>query len=373
MSSIPLPPDACSRREDEPRQPAARVAWVDVSRVLVMLGTIMTHAPVPRTWEERLWFTSAGRMCLLFAFAGYFMARRCPPGVWFPQMGRAVRMLVAYVLLVVVYVACLGWSPYWHWQDLSALESGTWLERLDLARRLLGMGDYPPGPLWFLRDLLLLTLACGFFAWLGRRRWLYPMIAVCLLFGVETACHRFEIAGWELLHPREIAFFGLGAALTHVPLSSIAAWLKRWWAPMVILALLLLWYEPRHWDLLTPAGIAAYMGLSMVAALWLEHLLPRVARLVARLGETVFFVYVLHMLVIDLGTYALQQKFGIDAARLPAWLWLLVVPAIYGLIHALGMGIKRRSPRLFELLAIRPPRKDPPLGAQAGAPVDAAR
>lgn len=350
--------------------PAAstRVAWVDVSRVLVMLGTIMTHAPVPLAWEERLWFTSAGRMCLLFAFAGYFMARRCPPGVYFPQLGRAVRMMAAYGILVVVYVACLGWSPFWRWQDLSALGTGAWVEQLDLIRRLLGIGDYPPGPLWFLRDLTVLTLACGGFAWLARRGWLYPLIAVCLLFGTETACHRFEIGGCEIIHPREIAFFGLGVALAKVPLAALADWLRRWWAPITAIALFLLWYEPKHWDLLTPVGIAAYMGLSMVAALWLERLVPRAARLIARLGETVFFVYVLHMLVIDLVIYNSQKIFRIEANQVPVWLWPLVVASIYLIIHAVGMSIKCRSPRLFEVLAIRPPRKENSPGLRSSCP-----
>lgn len=340
-----------------PPQPPRRVAWVDVSRVLVMFGTVLTHAPLPRVWEERLWFTSAGRMCLLFAFAGYFMARRCAPGVLFPQMGRARRMAAAYALLVVVYVLCLGWSPYWHWQDLSPLAEGSWGARLDLLRRLFGIGDYPPGPLWFLRDLLLLTLACGFFARLGRKGWLYPIIVAGLCFGWEDACHRFELNGWEVIHPREIAFFCLGVAMTGVPLDRVASWLKRMSLPIVASAIFLLWYEPQHWRLLTPAGILAYMGLSMVLALWLERLWPKAARLVARLGETVFFVYVLHILLIDLLLHVLPKTAGGSPVHLPPWSWLILVLLIYLAIHALGMGLKKRCPALFEVLAIRPPRK----------------
>ncbi len=354
-------PDAPVKRENTSQlQSSSRVAWVDVSRVLVMFGTVLTHAPLPRSWEERLWFTSAGRMCLLFAFAGYFMARRCLPGVRFPQWGRVKRMAAAYVLLVVVYVLCLGWSPYWHWQDLSPLTEGSWGERLDVLRRLFGLGDYPPGPLWFLRDLLVLTLACGFFAQLGRRGWLYPLAVACLCLGWEDACHRFELGGYQVIHPREIAFFCIGVALTGAPLARIAAWLKRWSVPIVAAALFLLWYEPQHWRLLTPVGILAYMGLSMAAALWLERIAPKAAKLVARLGETVFFVYVLHMLLIDLLLYYLHETAGVEPEYLPPWLWLLLVPILYLLIHFSGMALKKRLPELFELLAIRAPKERKP-------------
>lgn len=349
--------DQPAMREEPPvPQPPRRVAWVDVSRVFVMFGTVLTHAPLPRAWEERLWFTSAGRMCLLFAFAGYFMARRCPPGVIFPQMGRAKRMAAAYALLVVVYVLCLGWSPYWRWQDLSPLADGSWAARLDLLRRLFGIGDYPPGPLWFLRDLFLLTLACGFFAKLRRKGWLYPMIVAGLCFGWEDACHRFEWNGWELIHPREISFFCLGVALTGVPLDRIAAWLKRMSLPIAAGGLFLLWYEPQHWNLLTPAGILGYMGLSMVLAMWLERVAPKAARRIAGLGETVFFVYVLHMLLIDLFLHVLPKTVGISPEHLPPWVWLILVPLIYLGIHAVGMGLKKQCPDLFEILAIRSPR-----------------
>lgn len=345
-------------REETPvPQPPKRVAWVDVSRVLVMFGTVLTHAPLPRAWEERLWFTSAGRMCLLFAFAGYFMARRCAPGVLFPQIGRAKRMAAAYALLVGVYVLCLGWSPYWRWQDLSTLAEGSWGGRLDLIRQLFGIGDYPPGPLWFLRDLLLLTFACGFFAKLGRKGWLYPLIAASLCFGWEDACHRFELNGLEVIHPREIAFFCLGVAMTGVSLARIAAWLKRMSLPIAVVAFFLLWYEPQHWKLLTPAGILAYMGLSMVLALWLERVVPKAAHLIAGLGETVFFVYVLHMLLIDLILYYLQKVAGLPPTYLPPWVWPILVSLIYLSIHTAGMGLKKRCPALFEVLAIRPPRK----------------
>ena len=252
------------------------------------------------------------------------------------------------------------------------------MDRLDLLRRLFGIGDYPPGPLWFLRDLLLLTLACGFFVKLGRKGWLYPVIVAGLSFGWEDACHRFELGGLEMIHPREIAFFCLGVALTGVPLDRIAAWLKRMSLPIVAGALFLLWYEPQHWNLLTPAGILGYMGLSMVLALWLERVWPKAARLVAGLGETVFFVYVLHMLIIDLFLHVLQNKAALFPEQLPPWIWLLLVPLIYVGIHLAGMGLKKRCPGLFEVLAIRPSRRkevnaDPPRNTAdveaAGPPV----
>lgn len=160
-----------------------------------------------------------------------------------------------------------------------------------------------------------------------------------------------------MVHPREIAFFGLGVALTNVPLARIAGFLRRWSAFIAVMGVAVIWYELHHCNQLTPAGIAAYMSLSMAAALWWERLWPRSAKLIARLGETVFFVYVLHILVIDLGSAILKASLSIEAAELPPWLWLLAVPIIYLTIHALGMGIKQRSPKLFELLAIRPPKK----------------
>ncbi len=331
-----------------------RVAWVDIARVITMMATMLTHAPTVMSIKQGMWFTGSGRMCLLFVVAGYFMARSCPPGVWFPQLKRAWRMVAAYVLLIGLYIICLGWTRFWMWQVLDPLVDGDCEERLDVLMHVFGIGDQPPGPFWFLRDLILLTLACGFLASLGRRKCLYPLIIACLCFGQGLACNHFMIDGYQVIHPREIAFFALGISLTTVPLTTIAAFLRRqgWW--IVALFAWVLWYEARTLPHMSHLGIVSYIGATCVVALWIEQLLPRFSRWMASLGQTVFLVYVLHMLVISLLVYLLP--FDVQDASFPKWCWFFAVPAIYLLIHYMGMGIKRVSPDLFDLLAIRPPR-----------------
>lgn len=330
--------------------PSGRVAWVDVSRVLVMLGTVLAHTPVDDSWKSLLAFTSPGRMCLLFTVAGYFMARRCTPGVLFPHWGRAVRMAAAYALLVCLYMIPLGWSF-----EGPRPGEGFAMSAMRFLLSLVMIADNPPVPLWFLRDLLLLTLACSLFAWLGKRRMLYPLILLCLLLGLETSSSKFELGGWLVTHPRSVAFFALGMALTNISLANVAAWLKRWSLLLAPAALGLVIFERGTLPVLEPLGIVAYMTLSLIAALWLERVLPALARGVARFGETVFFVYVLHLPVlkaIELGLSACS----VDAARLPSGFWLALVPVVYLAVHALGMAIKRCSPELFGILAIRPPK-----------------
>lgn len=333
-----------------------RIAWVDVARVLMMVCVIIEHLPLNDAWRSWMDFSTAGRMCTFFAFAGYFMARRCPTGggAPFPQWSRAKLLLASYVVLSLLYINC---SPYRIGDVITLLQSGTWKEGLKVLQTIFGIGVSPSGPLWFLRDLFLLTLAVGFLVRLKRYGLLYVLMGVCLLFGWNQSCVHFEIGNVQLPHPRELAFFALGIAVSQVSLEAIAGWLTRWSLPIVLLSTACILIEYRYCLLLTPAGISAYLALSLLAALWLERLWPQAMGRVALLGETVFFVYGAHILVIR---YIIHELYGagIDPFGLvPTWGLVLFACVLYLLIHAGGMLLKRFSPRLFDLLATRPPKK----------------
>lgn len=86
-------------------------------------------------------------------------------------------MFFAYVILIALYVAVLGWTPFWTWQVLDPLVDGTWDQKADVICHLFGIGDQPPGPFWFLRDLIILTICCGGLVYLKKRGWL---LVICL-------------------------------------------------------------------------------------------------------------------------------------------------------------------------------------------------
>lgn len=320
---------------------------------------MLTHSPILYGIKRGMWFTGSGRMCLLFVVAGYFMGKTKPgTPLYFPQAGRAVRMFIAYVILIALYVVALGWTSYWNWQILDPLLTGTWSERLNVLCHLFGLGDQPPGPFWFLRDLLLLTLMCGGLIYLKKKGWLLLISLALLCFGKELACNHFKILDYQVIHPREIAFFALGVCLSAVPLATIGDYLrKRSWVILAATAAVLL-YEWNTLDHPSPIGIVFYMLSTCVAALFVEKAFPRFGKWMASLGETVFLVYVLHMLFISLIWHLARLWYKNPAAMLPESSWFLIVPLLYLSIHYLGMGIKRLSPSFFALIAIRPPKKN---------------
>ncbi len=339
--------------------PSRRVAWVDIARVFTMLCTMLTHSPVLIELKRKMWFTGSGRMCLLFVVAGYFMARSksASPG-WFPQAGRAKRMILAYVFLIVLYIVLLGWTPYWNWQVLDPLFSGNPGETLDVLERLFGIGDQPPGPFWFLRDLIILTLACQGFVWLKGKGWLLLICLALLCFGKELACNHFRIMGeYQVIHPREIAFFALGVCLSSISLHEMGEYIRKRSVLIMVTAFVLLYYEWKTISHPSPMGIIFYMLAVCTVALFVERKWPVAGRWIAGLGESVFLVYVLHMLFISLIWQLVKLWYKNPEAMLPGWAWFLIVPVLYLGIHYLGMGIKKISPRLFDIIAIRPPRK----------------
>ena len=323
-----------------------------------MLCTMLTHSPIIFGIKQGMWFTGSGRMCLLFVVSGYFMGKSKPGmPLYFPQAGRALRMIIAYIILIGVYVLVLGWTPYWNWQVLDPLLTGTPMEQLEVLCHLFGIGDQPPGPFWFLRDLIILTLLCGGLIYLRKKGWLILICLALLCFGKELACNHFKIDIYQVIHPREIAYFAFGVFLSPIPLVTIGNYLrKQSWIILVATPIVLL-YE---WTTLahpSPIGITFYMLSMCVIALYVEKLLPRFGKWVASLGETVFLVYVLHMLFISLISHLAHLWTNNPEALLPEHSWFLIVPLLYLAIHYVGMGIKRLNPDLFALIAIRPPKK----------------
>lgn len=341
---------------DSPPLSAPRVAWIDIARVFTMLCTMLTHAPVMFALKQRMWFTGSGRMCLLFVVAGYFMAKpKKGQSVVFPQAGRAVRMFFAYVILIALYVAVLGWTPFWTWQVLDPLIEGSWDQKADVLCHLFGIGDQPPGPFWFLRDLIILTICCGGLVYLKKKGWLLIICLALVCFGKELACNHFKIMSYQVIHPREIAFFSLGVCLSSVSIQSISEYLMKCRWVILISTPVIFIYEWMTLDHPSPVGIAFYMLSTCVIALYVEKGLPRFGKWMASLGETVFLVYVLHMLIISFIWYAVRLWYKDASATLPEYYWFLLVPLLYLLIHYFGMAIKRMNPGLFALIAIRPP------------------
>ena len=340
--------------EDQVYPNPKRVAWVDIARVFTMLCTMLTHAPVVDALKRGMWFTGSGRMCLLFLVAGYFMGKRKEgSSVYFPHAGRALRMFWAYIILIGLYVLFLGWTPYWTWQVLDPLLSGSIAQKFDVVERIFGIGDQPPGPFWFLRDLILLTLMCGGLIYLRRKKLLLMISLALLCFGKELACNHFVIGVYQVIHPREIAFFSLGVCLTPVSLATIADFLRKRSLIILVATAVVLFYE---WGTLShpsPLGISFYMLFVCVIALGIERYWPAFAKWMAGLGETVFLVYVIHMLLISLIWHLVRLWFKDPSAMLPEWSWFMIVPLMYLAIHYFVMWIKRLSPNLFSLLAIR--------------------
>lgn len=305
-----------------------RVAWVDSARCLAMYFILWLHVSEGQEWLHQL---IPGALCLFFVLAGYFM-----PASPSKAVRRALRLGLAWVLWSLVTLAFFLWLK-WPFSFTWAAVFGWDGEALNT-------------PLWFLRNLFLFQLIVAGLAALRvlpRYNWLVFLLLCGFSWADEPPQHvglRFD---WLP------AVLG-GYCLKRWPLDAIRLFLLRH-AGVLVAAVLVLALQNNLYPLwlhqqgiedygcslpLAPLGIAL---LFCLAAMALEHFLPRLNALLAAAGAGLMFTYAAHYILYTPVYHQCWPK---------AYGWLYALAALV-ILSLLCRWLQRRCPRLLAVLIAR--------------------
>lgn len=301
-----------------------RLPWVETARLLATLSVIMQHVP-SGGFPPNQWLIGPA-LATFFLLAGYFSASRLQgegAGKW--TAGRVMSLLRPYLFWCAAYWLLAGMpvSP-------GALAS------------VFGLGVCPLlTPMWFLRDLMVFTLAAFL---LSKIRWvLYAAGLFCLFLNRWD-----DSLAWP--SPYMFGDFVLGIMLA----SSIPGCLDRWEKlPLAVHGSILLACTALVWTSCTDTFLipdTAFSGLAVLAFLSFgmvaRAISPALAERLALWSSGSFFVYCSHIFVLIALT-------GVEAcfpSPWPAWAWWCLVPVVYMLARGVYLFIKRYFPRALVLM-----------------------
>lgn len=308
-----------STAEERPRLP-----WVEIARLMATLSVIMQHVP-SGGFPPNQWLIGPA-LATFFLLAGYFSASRLEgqgAGTW---TGRRLLSLL--------------W-PYFFWCVAYWLLAGMPLSP-DSLSAVFGLGACPMlTPMWFLRDLMMFTLAAFLLS-----RWrpvLYALGLFCLFLNRWD-----DTLAWP--SPYMFGDFVLGIMLASSAPGSLDRWGKM---PMAVHASILLACIALIWTSCTDTFLipdTAFSGLTVLAFLSfgivVKAITPGLAERLARWSSGSFFVYCSHIFVL-IALMGVEMCFP---SPWPAWVWWCLVPVVYMLARGIYLFIKRYFPRALVLM-----------------------
>lgn len=309
-----------SGKEIHPRLP-----WVEIARLLATLVVIMQHVP-SMEFPPNQWLIGPA-LATFFLLAGYFSASGLDEqgaGTW---AGRRLLVLL---------------RPYLFWCAAYWLAAGMPLAPGSLAS-VFGLGTCPMlTPMWFLRDLMMFTLAA--FLLSRFRPALYAFALFCLFL------HRWDDSlAWP--SPYMFGDFALGVMLA----SAAPGCLNRWGnMPLAVHGSILLASVVLVWVSCTDSFLIAdgsFSGLIVLAFLSfgiiVKAVSPGWSEKLARWASGSFFVYCSHIFVL----IALMGVESCFPSPWPAWAWWCLVPAVYMMARSVYVFLKRCFPRSLVLMS----------------------
>lgn len=198
------------------------------------------------------------------------------------------------------YVSSSSWHIFWDY--------GRWGE----MQNLLGWTKVCTGPvdipLWFLRDLIIVSLAAPIIYWMIKK---LRFVAILGLFAIYASSIGYIIQG---LSPTAFFFFGLGAyfSLNNIDVVSFASKIKySLWIVFAFMLIPCIYYDSPntmigdaiHPFLITPLVLLAFVLVSAIRS-------ERIKEWTKRLNSSCFFIYAAHMMMcfIFFSPVTLSQK-----------------------------------------------------------------
>lgn len=310
-----------------------RDAWVDIMRVLAMIFIMFQHTP---TDHDPVAYVVFSGVFFFFMASGYFLARKyaaaSSPVPWL-NWNKAGLILCAYVFWILVSMIVFGFP--------STLAG--WVANLGIGRVPLG------GILWFLRDLTVFVLISGTLFRIPRACLAILCLASLSLFCTDyfhSLWFYYGDKGWNAIHPRGLGAFALGMLLSRYSLEELKNMAGKIWVyVLIIFPVIFIWemYSRIH-----ASALSLCMGTLWIAScsLAVTRYFPRAASCCARLGPSVFFVYVGHALV-----YKLLICMGLPEGN--ALAWGMAVPAVFLLLSGAYFLLGRLRPQALKYIALK--------------------
>lgn len=313
--------------------------------VMIHVTRPAAHQPVARV----VWELTRGGVCRMavpffFAFSGYFLARRAgEPGWWPFQLKKRIRTLFIpyciWITVVLAYKVLLdGVAP---WYDVTTFRGFAKVYGLNL------FGMPLLGAMWYVRDLLLFTLAAPVLFWLVEKL-RGPFLLV--LFVTYAILSPGEPPRWMTFPAEMTAFFRSGISLEGLFYFCLGAFLFRHpvsvsrrigiWCGLAAIGLILLRLVCVHERLPMPVCLRTFfIPLSMVAS-W--AFAPTVRGPVFLLAAA-FPIFVMHGLIIKTTRYFLDVPHNLA-------FWLLQVTLATTVPIAFAWLMRRFLPRVASVL-----------------------
>lgn len=283
-----------------------------------------------------------------FAISGYYMFAKPKPWLDRQLYSQEMKKRVSTLLL-----------PYLIWCTIPMiLNAGRDLSLQYLGRpstsQLNSFGDWcnyiynayifstVNDPLWYVRDLIVLSILAPLFYLMGKRTpWLIIFIYIPYFLN-----YKFPFASGT-----GYFFFGIGAiiALQGKNLLALAERQRAWLIPLCTLLTLSIPFAFGHkyqWNI-----IAIYIPLMVGAILAIGGLirdhLPRLHRLNTWLYPSVFFIYIVHEVLILPAVKGAFYKFGLLETP---WGYFLCGGLVWGISFGLYKVLERYSPKTLAIL-----------------------
>lgn len=317
-----------------------------------------------------MWAWCSMAVPLFFVFAGFLFFREGLPLGWQGYAAKLKRrvwtLLVPFVLWNLLVLGITGFNECWregfsaHWQEVAT----------DPWRLLDGIFGGPPydGPLWFVHDLMSLTLLTPIIGPLCSIRtrsgaqlgWLVPATLLCLSFVYPPLAvnHGFLCQPW-----RSSLYFSMGCCCA-LHRFDFLAFVERFWRWFPPAAFAYLWVQqmvihlpglPGTYWASASGQVGELVGAAAVVALGARWVESQPLLWCRRWAGAAFFVYAAHAMVeAFLNRYILRLLHSVcpDDFLVPL-LALDVVSLVldFGICFGGYLLLRRYTPRLCSLLA----------------------
>ena len=363
----PPPPNTTAPSPTAMADKKQRVEWIDFCRVYTAFCVILRHCDRHYGYPAYVidLFNYRSLIFFFFLMAGYF-THTARAGQWL-DWGRARRLALPYLFWGLLALCTM--QPLMHLGQVSHGD-WSWLSPLTVVKEL-GLRswcywDYSNVPLWFLRTLILLSLASPLLQRL-RAKPLLCLVLICAAASdvlcesdAETAAHykRHGVA-WLPFRTYEsvlaLGFYAGGLLLRrYATTEQLTAFVRSYaWLPVLgalaLLPAVYCWgfYPPVQSSALVLLGVATTLSLGCLC----ERYLPRLCHFIAQWGPAAFFVYVTHYLLLEGLRTLLTGRYG---GSLSVWQAAWAPFAILAVSLALYALLCRLAPGFMRLFALAP-------------------
>lgn len=368
MDQAPTPTTAATM----PSQPVEkkRYEWIDNARIiaafLILFHHLLSMSSFGGIWgNEYIHFlvrdlTYSGRVPLFLILAGYFLSRNV---TWGKSFDRFFWLLVPLVIWNAIFFYIIENQPF---TLKGILPNLLGFNCFFIGSTLPIFGNDMPtvpaiGPTWFLRDIMLLSLATPLIVKL--KKWI-PMILIII---ASLTIFNVQPTPKTCLTPPTIFFYLLGVFLVRYKISDAYRIFNPSFTPIVIVAVVISFLfvtagrvvhlkgmESEMFQTKYASCIGMVLGAMIIAHLGvlIENHLPSVSRKLAPCGPACFLVFVLHTPI-----FSLLKKVTPPDIWNSFYILLLPIPT-FCFITGVFLAMKKYTPWLLPYLGhMKMPKK----------------